>query len=243
MSRLLPRAALLALALLFALPVAAQAAGSYPGGSAGYDISWPQCGGPYPSLGGGWFGVVGVNDGRPDTTNPCFASELGWAEQNPTLAGIYINEAYGTSLDGPDSCEDSDQACLAYNYGWVTAQYAYVTAIADSNGQADGVTNWWLDVEVGNNWNDDPNLNAQVIRGTLDYFQQVQSIQAGIYSVDDMWSQIAGSYAPAGVPNWIAGGNDMNDFGHCGRLLWPGATPAMFQSLTSDGSYDVDRGC
>lgn len=243
MQRVLLRAALLALAVLLVLPGAAQAAGGYPSGSAGYDISWPQCGGPYPSLGGGWYGIIGVNDGRPDTSNPCFASELSWAEQNPGLAGVYLNEAYGTSIDGPESCENGDQACLAYNYGWVTAQYAYVTALANSGGQAEGVGSWWLDVEVGNNWSDDPNLNAQTIRGSLAYFQQVQGIQAGVYSVNDMWTQIAGSFAPAGVPNWVAGGNDMSDFATCGRTFWPRATPAVFQSLTADGSYDVDRGC
>jgi hypothetical protein len=230
-------------ALLALSPIAAHAAGAYPTGGAGYDISWPQCGGPYPALGAGWFGIVGVNDGRPDTTNPCFADELNWAEQNPRQAGVYINEAYGTSIDGPDSCENADQACLAYNYGWVTGQYAYVTALANSNGQAETVQNWWLDVEVGNNWNDDPALNDQVIRGTLDYFAQVQGIAAGIYSVDDMWTAIAGSYAPPGVPNWIAGGSDLGDFGTCARTLWAGAEPAIFQSLTPDGSFDVDRAC
>ena len=234
---------MLAVAALLLAPHTVSAQGPYPPGAAGYDISWPQCGGPYPALGGGTFGIVGVNDGMPGTSNPCFAGELAWAQQNDALAGIYLNEAYGTSVDGPENCELGDRACLAYNYGWVTAEYGYVTALANSGGATDSVHNWWLDVEIGNTWDDGTYLNGRVIQGSLDYFQDVQGIQAGVYSVGDMWSQIAGAYAPAGVPNWIAGGADASDTGTCGRTLWPGAAPAIFQTLTPDGNYDLDIGC
>lgn len=237
---------MLVLALVSALilmPRAALAAGPYPPGISGNDISWPQCGGPYPGLGAGQFGIVGANDGVPESVNPCFASELAWAQQNAAYTGVYLNEAYGTSVDGPDSCEPADQACLAYNYGWMTAQYAFVTALVNSGGAADNVHAWWLDVEVANTWSPDPSLDDQVIRGSIDYLQNVQGVEVGIYSVNDMWAQIAGSYAPAGIPNWIAGGADASDTGTCGRTLWPGAEPAIFQSLTPDGTYDVDVGC
>ena len=82
-----------------------------------------------------------------------------------------------------------------------------------------------------------------MIQGLLDYLQQAQGITAGVYSVSFMWREIAGSYAPAGVPNWVAGGNDLNDFATCGRPIWPGGQPVLFQSLTADGMFDVDRGC
>jgi hypothetical protein len=43
----------------------------------GYDISYPQCNDAFPAPAG--FGIAGVNDGHPLTTNPCLARELGWA--------------------------------------------------------------------------------------------------------------------------------------------------------------------
>jgi hypothetical protein len=245
--RSLSRALLVAaLACAFSLAVSAvpaAASGNYPSHTGGWDISWPQCGGPYPPIDRGTYGIVGINDGRPQTENPCFGSELSWAMTNPSFAGIYLNVAYGTSYAGPYTCDGSDHGCQAYNYGWLSAQYAYVTALVDSAGLSELAPNWWLDVEVGNSWNDDRALNAAVIQGALDYFQQAQGIQAGVYSVEPMWREIAGSYAPAGVPNWVAGGGDGEDFATCGQPLWPGGQAVLFQSLTPDGMFDVDRGC
>jgi hypothetical protein len=54
---------------------AAQAAPSLVGA----DVSYPQCGTPMPT--GQAFAVVGVNGGRPTTTNPCLADQLAWAAQ------------------------------------------------------------------------------------------------------------------------------------------------------------------
>src|SRR5215211_4539236 len=44
--------------------------------SRGYDISWPQCGNPYPVNPA--FGIVGVNRGIVFSPNPCLASEITW---------------------------------------------------------------------------------------------------------------------------------------------------------------------
>jgi hypothetical protein len=81
-----------ATAFLTAAP--AQARGGPKGTAAGNDISWPQCGRAYPS--GQAFGIVGVNNGLANNTNPCFAGELAWAQTSPGLptqpaASVYVN--------------------------------------------------------------------------------------------------------------------------------------------------------
>ena len=106
--------AALTLLLLGATPaLAAQPAGKghnppSSGGSStptGNDISWPQCGGTFPS--GQAFGIVGVNDGLANNLNPCLGpdrggvstSELYWAATTSSggtsqpKASLYVNTA------------------------------------------------------------------------------------------------------------------------------------------------------
>ncbi len=45
---------------------------------AGNDVSYPQCGITMPT--GQAFGIVAVNDGLANTTNPCLAAEIAWAQ-------------------------------------------------------------------------------------------------------------------------------------------------------------------
>lgn len=57
----------------------------------GWDVSWPQCvsaGGSEALPGSPALGIVGINDGRPFTTNPCLASELEWAG---VAGSVYVN--------------------------------------------------------------------------------------------------------------------------------------------------------
>lgn len=84
-------AAALTVPLLAAGPAQARGPQRTPVGN---DISWPQCGRAYPS--GQAFGIVGVNDGLANNTNPCLAGELAWAQQSsgatsqPKVA-VYVN--------------------------------------------------------------------------------------------------------------------------------------------------------
>lgn len=53
--------------------------GSSP--TTGYDASYPQCSGSYPS--NPLFGIVGVNGGLANNANPCISAELHWARDTP----------------------------------------------------------------------------------------------------------------------------------------------------------------
>jgi len=102
------------------------------GGSSttGNDLSWPQCGGSFPSYPA--FGIAGVNGGLANSSNPCFGpstsypsysqSELYWALAKSTgvvasqpKASLYVNtgdpgNVYNGSLitDWPTSSSASD---------------------------------------------------------------------------------------------------------------------------------------
>ncbi|WP_337587578.1 hypothetical protein [Crystallibacter crystallopoietes] len=87
-----------AIAALLAGTSAATAAPVRGGGDdlLGNDISWPQCNKALPE--GQAFGIVGVNGGLANNTNPCFAEQLDWAEQSTggtgqPLVALYVNTA------------------------------------------------------------------------------------------------------------------------------------------------------
>src|SRR5438445_13075291 len=102
--RLLPIAAVLSTAgVLVANQVGALA---YTTGSTGYDISYPQCGGAYPS---GAFGIVGVNGGYPFVHyNPCLGDEYAHTPN----AALYINTGYDASYTQVDGNHTTSE-CLS----------------------------------------------------------------------------------------------------------------------------------
>jgi hypothetical protein len=115
------------------------------GSTTGNDISWPQCGGAYPT--GQAFGIVGVNHGLANDQNLCFASELAWAwsssgNSSPgklPLAALVVNTAdpgqvvptvgdwprdnvdpNGVPITEPypTLCDGTDSPACAWQYGW-----------------------------------------------------------------------------------------------------------------------------
>jgi hypothetical protein len=193
----LPAVGLSVLALgVVALPAASAPATSAPAvasapTSLGSDISWPQCNGGYPPTPA--FGIVGANDGRPDTANPCLASEDRWARSTGTVE-FYMNTANPGVAAG-----------AAYTYGFNAARDAYRYA----TGQVDagpGHT-WWLDVETGNSWSADQGANTAVIAGSI-AFLQAQRIVVGVYSTRYQWGVITGGASIPSVPNWVPGAVD-----------------------------------
>jgi len=146
----LARSAAVATALLIILAAPAPAAARTARTTAsttGNDISWPQCGGSFPS--GQAFGIVGVNDGLANNFNPCLGpykggsastSELSWALQSTGTskpgtqpkAALYVNTAdpgpgvadWPTNNLDPNNnttsstCTGGDTAACAWQYGW-----------------------------------------------------------------------------------------------------------------------------
>ncbi|MGH2609092.1 MAG: hypothetical protein ACRDHF_08380 [Tepidiformaceae bacterium] len=170
----------------------------------GYDISWPQCDGPYPRNYAS-IGIIGINGGKPFTENRCLASQWDWLGQYSQRDAVYINLDYFRTVTvhqlwGPAGfCTLDDLSCRTYNHGWNSARDALVRA------KKAGVKTdeWWLDVETMNHWSDSKGLNERVIAGAIEYLQSKQ-LNVGIYSTPYQWGVIAGGYMP-GLPVWTAG--------------------------------------
>lgn len=148
----------------------------------GIDISWPQCGELDRLPSDPAFVVVGVNDGLANTTNPCLAEQLAYADGAATGAiaqpplQLYVNTANpgglgtpswpsddvdpttGESVNNPlGLCSGDDDLACAWQYGWNRASEDVAVrfppaANAAGIDAAPGSYTWWLDVEIENTW-------------------------------------------------------------------------------------------
>jgi hypothetical protein len=256
------RAAIAVVVLLAVLPVAgadasgtSSSASSQTGATAGYDISWPQCGGAYPADPG--FGIVGVNRGIVYSPNPCLSSELTWA--GGAKAGLYANTANpGPALSahwpigqsGPRVCDagNPDSADCAYDYGFNAAADSYADAAgAFANlglSETPAGSAWWLDVEISNSWRSDISLNVAALSGAVDYLAGVVHVASlGFYSTDYQWAVITGGTSAFDThPSWVAGATDAAGAGaNCAGSPFTGGSVALAQ-YQSDG-FDANIHC
>ncbi len=252
------------LIVLAAAPVAAASPNkTHGGGNAststllGNDVSWPQCSSKLPAKQA--FGIVGVNDGLANTTNPCFATELAWANRSvggtgQPLVALYVNTANpglqgswwptsneypaGTVVTNPyGTCAGAnDQAC-AFMYG-------YAKAYDDVNSR--GVTTpsaytWWLDVETGNTWQTDTVANMADLEGMTTYFTGIGA-KVGLYSTSYQWGQITGTVSTTsnlnGLPSWIPGARSQS--GAASNCALPPLTTGGKVTLTQFVSKNLD---
>lgn len=171
----------------------------------GFDISWPQCNKDYPP-GPVAFVVIGVNNGKPFTENPCFLHQYQWAQRVELQPAVYVNTAFpkaGESMAvvGPyGACAEDDGWCRGYNYGWNLAK----DVVSRAERMRVTPSHWWLDVESGNYWSGDSQNNSQVIRGAVEYFKQ-RSLPVGIYGTPYQFRLIAGDWKSPGITIWTAG--------------------------------------
>jgi hypothetical protein len=177
----------------------------------GHDISHPQCRRDFPADSA--FGIVGINQGRPFSLNPCLRSQYQWAVGRPAGAAVYVNtsnpapsSAYYWPRSGskdPALCVDStsttDPGC-AYDYGW----HAAASALKNGKRLGGGVVGhtWWLDVETTNNWNGDGPSNTAVLQGMYDYLRSHGVAKVGLYSTSYQWQKITGGYTAASADRY-----------------------------------------
>jgi hypothetical protein len=257
--RLLP--ALAAVALAATLPTAASAKHRNPPpppAGTGFDISYPQCGGSYPS--GAAFGIVGVNGGLANDANGCLASELAWAQATPGLANptqpgtsLYLNTADpgngvadwprsgSTTLYG--SCDGSWSPACSYIYGQQRASYSYGLVPSSVASSAP----WWLDIETANSWATGANaaaLNVATIQGFIAGLQGKGANGAiGFYSTASQWQSITGQNASnSSFPtahDWVAGAGSLSQAQtNCSASFSGGRVVlAQFPSGGFDGDY------
>ncbi|MGH3470797.1 MAG: hypothetical protein ACRDPG_01965, partial [Nocardioidaceae bacterium] len=107
----------------------------------GYDVSYPQCSGSYPS--NPLFGIVGVNGGLAGNANPCLSGELQWARATPGQKrpkqpplSLYINTGNpgahhlaewpsGGTAPAYGSCNSLLTNACSYLYGEQRAAHSY----------------------------------------------------------------------------------------------------------------------
>jgi hypothetical protein len=193
--------------------LAAPAGAAEPAAGPGHDISHPQCGGDLPTDSS--FGIVGLNQGRPFSVNPCLGEQYRWAAERPASAAIYVNTGnpaprsdYYWPRSGrqdPALCKDNrsttDPGC-AYNYGWHAAANAMATG--KKLGRAVVGHTWWLDVETTNTWNGDGKSNTALLQGMYDYLRSHGVAQVGLYSTGFQWKKITGGYTAKTAATYAA---------------------------------------
>ena len=255
--RLLCAAAAAVLLLAIAAPAeAATTAGP------GNDVSWPQCGTALPK--GQTFGIVGVNDGLANNTNPCLKTQLTWAGTSTGGTGqprvaLYVNTGNpGKAGSWWPTSNTYGGTAVANPYGQCTAgaydeacsyMYGYAKAYDDANIR--GITGpasylWWLDVETGNSWSTDTGANRADLEGMADYFASIGA-KTGIYSTRMHLGQITGTGPSSSnlyrLPSWLAGARTLTAAKRsCSDTPLTGGGKVTLTQYVS-GGFDYDHSC
>jgi LysM repeat protein len=175
----------------------------YAPASSGYDVSFPNCGNPAPA--GYAFATIGLNGGRPFTSNPCFEAEWS-ATQLPR--SVYVNTAYDDSLerhvtDGCRSAALAQPVPAGVQRGYAVGCSEAEAALALLAGQLPAVI--WLDVEPENTWSSRQTVNRAAIAGYLEHLlAAAPSLRFGIYSNAKFWREIVGDWSLRAIPEWVS---------------------------------------
>ena len=202
--------------------------GGGPSPTIGYDASYPQCSGSYPSK--PLFGVVGVNGGVADNANRCLSGELHWARDAPGQKrprqpplSLYVDTGNpgghhvadwptGGTAPAYGSCNGKLTNACSYLYGEQRADHSY-RLVAARDPAAATTAPWWLDVELEASWAGTYQLNIAALQGFLAGLRGAGATgPVGIYSTLAQWKDITGLTAQttpiafhARLPDWVAG--------------------------------------
>jgi hypothetical protein len=215
----------------------------YPPHAHGYDLSYPQCSAILPPA-AATFSIVGVDDGRTFTVNPCLQAE--WRAATG-LRAVYFNSGYDpanaarTTGDCRSRAQYQDGGAdrrTAYAIGCSEAVYA-VNAMRTAG--ADRAVMIWIDVETSNSW--DPaglDLNRTALQAEVDELAAFGHL-VGLYATFDEWRSIVGDWSPAGiVADWVAGETPQVN---CGLPGFSGHPVWVAQELATWSGYDSDWTC
>jgi len=237
-----------------------------PATSVGYDISYPQCGHPYPAAPG--FGIIGVNHGHAFSTNPCLRGELRWVRgAGSATRAFYLNTGAPGPGDphwprrqrAPRGCRGTNSIPCAYDYGWNSARLSFDSVLRDlldSDTPSPRIfatsARWWLDVEVANPWETwlrgyGPSRHSRLIDqasvlGSIAYLRSQGVSFVGIYSSVPMWHELLGPRPStfATVPVWVPGSASLLEaVRNCATRSFTGGFVAVTQypSRGYDGDY------
>ena len=208
----------------------------------GWDISYPQCGGSFPTDPAA-FNIIGVNGGRAFKHNKCLGEQWKWARARGA-AGIYVNVhfprsaqelAAGASSDRQPDCNGA-AGCVGYNF----ALNGIRDSLAYAKSQGVNAPFVWLDIEHLNYWAPEQDLNAVVIRGAIDAAREA-GLAVGIYSTPYQYSKITGD-EQAQVPVWSAGAPGPEAVGeYCTTRGFAGGPVVLVQ--LRPGQFDPNFAC
>ena len=232
----------------------------------GYDASYPQCPGRYPS--NRLFGLVGVNGGLANNANRCVSGELHWAHDTPGQKrpkqpplSLYIdtgNPGGHHTADWPTggiapaygSCNGKLTNACSYRYGEQRASHSYHLVAALDSVSAKTAP-WWLDVELTASWAGTYRLNIAALQGFIAGLRDAGAIgPIGIYSSRAQWKDITGLTAQTTsaafnrrLPDWVAGTETTlaQARQNCTRGGFTGVAPTLAQYRIH--SLDADLRC
>jgi hypothetical protein len=195
--------------------------------NSGYDISYPQCGQSLSDAFVG-FAVVGLNNGRPFTQNPCFASQWQWARTHGGVA-VYVN----LSDPGSGTANQRGQKIVSDLLNRLP-----------SNAVNRG-TPVWLDVELDNSWTSSER-SVSVIQTVVTGITNA-GYPVGIYAAPTHWLQIAFN-ARVKIPVWVALGYYSSTAKGvadaklaCTEFAFGDRKPSIVQFVSDYGSSRRDR--
>ncbi|WP_286343914.1 hypothetical protein [Frondihabitans sucicola] len=234
------------------------------GSGIGNDVSWPQCGSALPTNQA--FGVVGVNDGLANNTNPCLATQLAWAKGSaggtgqPTTALYVLGANPGTASSlWPKSNVYPAGTTVKNPYGTCTAttptsnacayMYGYSRAYDDVTSRGVPTTTtyrWWLDVETGSTWSKTKASNIADLEGMTASFTRAGA-SVGLYSQTSDWSTIAGTVPTTSslntLPNWIPIGTSTLAAAQAACSGKPLQHGKITMTQYVSGRFDYDNSC